>query len=133
MGAYETFVTTLREELGRRKLSIRGAASHAGIPVRSVQSVLEGHIPSIERAAQIAVAFGWEFYIGPPRAASKDAAQQLSFELRELRDEFARHNAASETVLREILRAAGQVIVKDPRWESGRIGIERGSQDPGTP
>ena len=67
MGAYDTFVSVLREELKRKGLSVRAAATRAGLPVRSVQGALEGHMPSIERAAKIASALDLEVYIGPRR------------------------------------------------------------------
>ena len=67
MGAYNDFVNAVREKLERESLSVRSAAKRAGLPIRSVQGILEGHIPSVERAAEVADALGLEFYIGPPR------------------------------------------------------------------
>ena len=67
MSAYDSFVSTVRQRLEQGKLSVRSAALRAGLPIRSVQGILEGHIPSVERAAQVAAALGLEFYIGPPR------------------------------------------------------------------
>ena len=69
--AHAGFVTAIRERLAARKLSARAAASNAGLPARSVQGVLEGHVPSIHRAAEICEALDLEFYLGPapqPRA-----------------------------------------------------------------
>ena len=67
MGAYAYFVKILRRRLEEKKVSVRAIALHAGIPTRSVQGILEGHIPSIDRAAQVAAALDLEFYIGYPR------------------------------------------------------------------
>ena len=67
MGAYRDFVATIREQLEQKNISVRSAAIQAGLPVRSVQGILEGHIPSVERAAEVASALNLEFYIGPPR------------------------------------------------------------------
>ena len=47
--------------------SYRSIAMRAGIPVRSLMGILEGHAPSIERAAEVCDAIGLELYIGPPR------------------------------------------------------------------
>ena len=47
--------------------SYRSIAMRAGIPVRSLMGILEGHAPSIERAAEVCDAIGQELYIGPPR------------------------------------------------------------------
>lgn len=47
--------------------SYRSIAIRAGIPVRSLMRILEGHAPSIERAAEVCEAIGLELYIGPPR------------------------------------------------------------------
>ncbi len=56
-------------------MSVRFAAISAGLPVRSVQGILEGHIPSIERAAEVASALGLEFYVGPPRDIPSDKSE----------------------------------------------------------
>ena len=40
------------------------------MPVRSLQNVLDGHVPSITRAEEICDALGLELYIGPPRSAA---------------------------------------------------------------
>ena len=66
--AHAGFVTAIRERLAARKLSARAAASNAGLPARSVQGVLEGHVPSIDRAAEICEALDLEFYVGPARS-----------------------------------------------------------------
>ena len=68
MNAQESFVQRVRQELARQRLSVRAAASRSAVPVRSMHGILnEGHVPSINRAAEIASAIGLEFYIGPPR------------------------------------------------------------------
>ena len=66
--AHAGFVTAIRERLAARKLSARAAASNAGLPARSVQGVLEGHVPSIDRAAEICEALDLEFRLGPVRS-----------------------------------------------------------------
>ena len=66
--AHAGFVTAIRERLAARKLSARAAASNAGLPARSVQGVLEGHVPSIDRAAEICEALDLEFHLGPARS-----------------------------------------------------------------
>ena len=70
--AHAGFVTAIRERLAARKLSARAAASNAGLPARSVQDVLEGHVPSIDRAAEICEALDLGFYVGPPRSLAPD-------------------------------------------------------------
>ena len=57
----------MRDALLRNETSVYAISKKAGLPKRSVQSVLNGHAPSIDRAAEICTAFGLEFYIGPPR------------------------------------------------------------------
>ena len=54
-----------------RNASVKEIALRAGVPRRSVQGLLDGHVPSIDRAEKIAAALGLEFYIGPPRVAAK--------------------------------------------------------------
>ncbi|MEG9884662.1 MAG: helix-turn-helix transcriptional regulator [Hyphomicrobiales bacterium] len=67
---HDKFVQAIREKLARENLSVRAVALRANLPVRSVQGILEGHVPSIERAAQVAEALGICFYIGAPGAGT---------------------------------------------------------------
>ena len=94
MGAYRDFVATIREQLEQKNISVRSAAIQAGLPVRSVQGILEGHIPSVERAAEVASALNLEFYIGPKRdslldeEASPDWVRAIRHEMAVQRDEI---------------------------------------------
>ena len=111
---------TAREfaSLVRRRVRILGGkpisiASRAGLSRDAIRSVLRGHLPRLDHTEEICNALGLEFYIGLPRDAeektSQPGVQRLSVEtlsdeeLSALRDELARHNAASETVLQEII------------------------------
>ncbi len=67
--------THIKRILGRRGLSARAAEAEAGLPRRSIYSVIEGHSPSLDRAAEICSALGLEFYVGPPREASRSESQ----------------------------------------------------------
>ena len=69
------FVAAIRQRLKARKVSARAAASDAGLPERSVQGVLEGHVPSIDRAAEICRALDLEFTLGPVRAGAATGAE----------------------------------------------------------
>ncbi|MEG9884866.1 MAG: helix-turn-helix transcriptional regulator [Hyphomicrobiales bacterium] len=66
METHDRFVQAIREKLARENLSVRAAALRANLPVRSIQAIMEGHVPSIERAAEIAKALGICFHIGAP-------------------------------------------------------------------
>ena len=79
MEAYDGFVQAIKEKLARKNLSVRQVALRANLPVRSVQGILEGHVPSIERAAEIAKALGICFYIGAPggKAPAPSADRKL--------------------------------------------------------
>lgn len=55
-----------------RDATVNGASSASGVPRRSVQSILEGSTPSVDRAQKIATALGLEFYIGKPRTAESE-------------------------------------------------------------
>ena len=57
----------------RRATSVREVGERAGVPRRSVQGLLDGHTPSLDRAADIAAALGLELYIGPPRGSAPPA------------------------------------------------------------
>jgi len=63
------FSEQIKQQMQQSGLSARAAALAAGLPIRSVQGVLEGHSPSLGRAAEIGRALGLEVYIGPPRGA----------------------------------------------------------------
>ena len=67
MTARDTLAAAMREALSKRNASVRSVALAAGLPVRSVQSVLDGHVPSVNRAKEICNALGLEFYVGPAR------------------------------------------------------------------
>ena len=47
--------------------SARSIARRAGLPLRAIQNIVEGHQPSLDRAAKICNVLGLEAYIGPPR------------------------------------------------------------------
>ena len=65
-------------EVVRRRLTERGqsqyrAAVNSGLPQDAIRSVLNGHIPRLNRVEQICRALGLEFYIGPPRDVQIEA------------------------------------------------------------
>ena len=57
----------IRVTLAARGLSVRAAERQAGMPQRSIQAVLDGHMPHLDRAAAIADALGLELTIAPVR------------------------------------------------------------------
>ena len=63
--AYKILVAALRDA------SVREVAARTGVPRRSVQGLLDGHVPSMDRAERICAALGLELYVGPPRAGGK--------------------------------------------------------------
>ena len=101
MTVFEEFVAAIRRRLAEQGLSARAAALRAGLPVRSVNGILEGHVPSVERAAEVAAALGLEFYIGPPRSPAEPPSGGVMIPAR-LRD----LEAAART-LNEFVREAG--------------------------
>ena len=60
------FREAVREALGNRSMS--GAATAADLPKDAIRYILMGHEPKLSRAAEVANALGFEFYLGPPRA-----------------------------------------------------------------
>ena len=71
--ASHSLASHIRGALSGHGLSVRAAERGAGMPQRSIQAVLDGHIPSLDRAAAIADALGLELYIGPPRDSAPPA------------------------------------------------------------
>ena len=76
MRASARLVACAREALADRGLSTRAAEARAGLPTRSIQGALEGHVPSVDRAAEICDALGLELYIGPPRGPRAAAGSE---------------------------------------------------------
>ena len=72
--AQDRLAAAIRDRLARRNLSARAAARMAGLPVRSVQGVLEGHLPSIDRVEEICRALDIPFQVGPPPGAASKAS-----------------------------------------------------------
>ena len=72
MSALEDLVSSIHSARERGHLSVRAIALRAGMPVRSLQNVLDGHVPSISRAEEICAALGLELYIGPPRSTGSE-------------------------------------------------------------
>ena len=64
--------TILKLETQRRLNELNETAFHfartRGLPQDSLRYVLEGRIPSVDRAQTICMALGLEFYLGPPRS-----------------------------------------------------------------
>ena len=71
MQATQRFAARIRSALADRGMSVRAAERLALLPQRSIQSVLEGHPPSIDRATTIAAALGIDLTIGPVRPAPR--------------------------------------------------------------
>ena len=108
MTVFEHFVAAIRERLAEQGVSARAAALRAGLPVRSVNGILEGHVPSVERAAEVAAALGLEFYIGPPRApaAPPSSGVMIPARLRDL-------EAAARTLNEFVLEAGGDPLPEE--------------------
>ena len=58
-----------RDELARRGRTAANVSKEATGQKDAIKQILDGHVPSINRAEKIAQALGLEFYIGPPREA----------------------------------------------------------------
>ena len=73
MPAHHNIARALQAHKEASGESYRSVAARAGVPTRSLTAILEGHAPSVDRAADICGALGLEFYIGPPRPPAPDA------------------------------------------------------------
>ena len=102
---------------------MREVAEAAGVPRRSVQGVLDGHIPSLTRAADICSALGLELRIGPPREISRsvNTPQNSQIGPSQLSD-MERH---TQGLVRAVAAAGGDPIPPDLRpalLERRRVG-----------
>ncbi len=116
---------------GLRGASIREIAAVAGLSRRSVQSVLDGHSPSLDKAEKIGRALGLEFYVGPRRSASESvltvaATQKGGLTARQL----SNLEASAQSLNRVVFEAGGDPIPDDLRaallgpdevYESGAV------------
>ena len=105
VSAHEDLVAAIRKKLARGNLSVRAAATRSGLPVRSVQGVLEGHVPSVNRAAEIAAALGLEFYVGP-RRGELEPVETPPPPWKELREGFREDFQDLREDMAELLRQA---------------------------
>ena len=61
------FAEAVRRRLAERGQSQYRAALNSGLPQDAIRSVLNGHVPRLNRVEQICRALGLELYIGTPR------------------------------------------------------------------
>ena len=67
------FAEAVRHRLAERGQSQYRAALNSGLPQDAIRSVLNGHVPRLNRVEQICRALGLELYIGPPRDVQVEA------------------------------------------------------------
>ena len=67
------FAETVRRRLTETGQSRYRAAVNSGLPQDAIRSVLNGHVPRLNRAEQICRALGLELYIGPARDVQVEA------------------------------------------------------------
>jgi len=67
------FAEAVRRRLAERGQSRYRAAVNSGLPQDAIRSVLNGHVPRLNRAEQICRALGLELYIGPARDVQVEA------------------------------------------------------------
>ena len=67
------FTRLVQDRLLETGASLHGLAVANGLPKDAMRSVLAGHTPKLDRAAEICRALGLEFYIGLPRESGIDA------------------------------------------------------------
>lgn len=70
MSEHVHIIDLIKREIAVRGVSVRALAASIGLPHRSVQNVLDGKEPKVDRAAEICRALGFEFYIGRPRTGT---------------------------------------------------------------
>ena len=62
----ESLAALVRDKLREKSLSARIVALNAGLSIRRVQGILEGHSPTLYPADELCRALGLEFYIDEP-------------------------------------------------------------------
>ena len=102
MNAHQSLTNQLAAILDRDQMSVRSAANQANIPARSLQNVLDGKVPSINRAEEICRALGLELHIGParPEFAALPAAQTARIRTTEI-------ERSTQSLVRAVAEAGG--------------------------
>ncbi|MCY3841527.1 MAG: hypothetical protein OXH09_23275, partial [Gammaproteobacteria bacterium] len=67
------FAEVVRRRLAKKGESKYRAAIKSGLPQDAIRSVLNGHVPRLNRVEQICRALGLELYIGPSRDVQVEA------------------------------------------------------------
>ena len=80
------------DEIGQSPIT---AARRAGLPRDAIRSVFRGHPPSLERAAQIAAALGYELVIRP-RGAVSDTSPEFPSSVSRIRETDPQKKSAAE-------------------------------------
>ena len=95
MHMYEALLTAIQDEAARS--SAREIARRAGLPLRAVQNVLDGHMPGLRRAEDICAALGLQLSLDPgaaPQTPTLSAPDGLISDwLERLACEYERSNA----------------------------------------
>ena len=78
MTEHTQIIEYIRQAVSEQKVSVRTLASTMNLPPRSLQNVLDGKEPRVDRAAEICRALDLEFYIGPPRDQTPAESPELS-------------------------------------------------------
>ena len=102
------FPETVRRRLAKTGLTQHRAAIDHDLPPDAIRSVLDGHIPRLDRAAAICDALGIEFYVGDPRPKQPDTETGSPPPL-PLRD----MEAGVQTLARVVTDAGGDPIPED--------------------
>lgn len=101
-----------------RRASVKEVAKRAGVPRRSVQGLLDGHVPSIDRAEKIAAALELEFYVGPPRTAAKPGSDVSDNQPADAEGTFAPSNIVPGTqVLRPLTTFSWHMALPVRSWK----------------
>lgn len=91
------FAEIVRQQLSDTNQSPHGAATSHGLPQDTIRSVLDGHVPRLDKVIDICRVLDLEIYIGKPR----DLAPEV--DTRSLLDEIKKRDDALLAGIRAIL------------------------------
>ena len=74
----QDFAQIIRDRLEKTGHSRHGAAVSHGLPRDAIRSVLDGHIPRLDRVSEICDALGLELSIGPPRHRTAEGGESAT-------------------------------------------------------
>ena len=138
--AMERLQASIRKALDERRTNPSSVARTAGLPQRALYNVLHGHVPSLDRAAEICEALGLELHVGlPPESEEAQVKRFVGSVIRqtseaatvdELRRDLRGLLSGIDDLRADIAALRGEPALSVLEWSSDE-GLPRGAHPVG--